>query len=331
MLQIVSGVRKCGACASAWYTLTYAKEERHSGSICSGSCHVSPSCALGGAGAGRELERLRSAGSGNTAEGFGAVRFDATRREATRGARSVCACCSAPVRAKCGAIMAHHWAHNRARDCDPWYDTGAHDWHVAWQRQHPDEWCERVIGCHRADLLTPDGLVVEFQHSPLSPAEIAEREAFYGAHAPQGMLWVWDARAFGKRIEITRFDPATGYVAFRWKSPRKSMFTCAARQWWDLSEGWALKEVSADRGSHVAGCGTGYLARHDDGEPAHVWASVAGALRRLLTWRSIGYYYERVRLDPESSVWFTVPKARDVLDRALAPESCAGAKAAGWY
>ena len=210
------------------------------------------------------------------------VRFDAHRREATRGARSVCACCSAPVRAKCGSIVVHHWAHDHARDCDPWYDTGAHDWHLAWQRQNPADWCERVIGKHRADLLTPDGLVVEFQHSPLSPEEIAEREAFYGAHAPAGMLWVWDARAFGKRIEVTKFDQRTGEVCFRWKHPRKSMFTCRARQWWDLGEGWALKEVQAAKGRYAAGCGTARLRKHDDEAPPREWG---GALRRLMYWR----------------------------------------------
>lgn len=212
------------------------------------------------------------------------MRFDAHRREATRGAVSTCACCSAPIRAKCGRLVAHHWAHVTAQDCDPWYDTAEHGWHLAWQRAHPDDWCERVIGCHRADLLTPEGLVVEFQHSPLSPAEIYEREHYYREHAPQGMLWVWDARAFAKRIEVTWFERETGEIRFRWKCPRKSIMTCRARQWWDLGEGWALKSVSARSGKYVAGCGSGYLARHDD-EHGPIGAEHDATLRRLLTWR----------------------------------------------
>lgn len=189
------------------------------------------------------------------------MRFDAHRREATPGATSYCACCQASIRAKCGSLVVHHWAHITAQDCDPWYDTGAHEWHLAWQRQHPAEWCERVIGNHRADLLTPDGLVVEFQHSPISPEQIREREVFYLREC-RDMLWVWDARAFAQRIVITRLDPHNGWCSFRWKSPRKSLFSCRTRVWWDIGKSWILKDVEAAPGIYAAGCGTAYLRKH---------------------------------------------------------------------
>lgn len=209
------------------------------------------------------------------------MRFDVHRKEATPGARSICPCCSAPVKAKCGAIVVHHWAHDRSRDCDPWYDTGAHGWHLDWQRQHPDDQCEVVIGNHRADLLI-DGMVVEFQHSPLSPAQIREREEFYLREVGD-MLWVWDARAFAKRIEVTKFVPETGGVSFRWKTPRKSMFTCRARSWWDVGSGWALKEVRAFAGKYAAGCGTAFLRRHDTNVNDPIGVFEPAELRAILT------------------------------------------------
>jgi hypothetical protein len=40
---------------------------------------------------------------------------------------------------------------------------------------------------HRADVKLPDGTVVEFQHSPISPIEAMERTNFYGK-----VMWVFD-------------------------------------------------------------------------------------------------------------------------------------------
>ena len=61
-------------------------------------------------------------------------------------------------------------------------------WHADWQSMFPADCCEIPIGNHRADVRSPDGLVIEFQHSALSVDEIREREDHYGS-----MLWVFDA------------------------------------------------------------------------------------------------------------------------------------------
>jgi hypothetical protein len=88
-----------------------------------------------------------------------------------------------------------------------------------------------VIGAHRADVIASDGRVVELQHSSISPAEITERENFYGP----GMVWLFDAieateddrlllrRQPGYR---TRKHHGTGY-SFRWKHARKTITWCS--------------------------------------------------------------------------------------------------------
>jgi hypothetical protein len=78
------------------------------------------------------------------------------------------------------------------RDCDTWAEKET-DWHRAWKNNFPAE-CQEFIQHdgqsgekHIADVRTPHGLVIEFQHSHLDPLERAERERFYG-----NMVWVVD-------------------------------------------------------------------------------------------------------------------------------------------
>ncbi|MBN8609165.1 MAG: hypothetical protein J0L92_01170 [Deltaproteobacteria bacterium] len=112
-----------------------------------------------------------------------------SRVEATPGGRAACPGCAEPVVAKCGELVTWHWAHASGRtDCDPWWEPET-PWHREWKSHAPLERQEVVRGSHRADVVLPDGYVIELQHSPISPEEIREREAFYGR-----MAWLFDAR-----------------------------------------------------------------------------------------------------------------------------------------
>ena len=94
--------------------------------------------------------------------------------------------------AKCGRIKMWHWAHMPRTSCDPWWG-GETEWHRQWKSAFPEEWREVVHfdeqtgEKHIADVKTPSGLVIEFQHSPLDYEEMVSREAFY-----QNMIWVVD-------------------------------------------------------------------------------------------------------------------------------------------
>ena len=118
--------------------------------------------------------------------------FDGKRSEAQPGRSGECPACGSPVTAKCGELKVWHWAHQRGRICDGWWESET-DWHRAWKRQFPDDWQEIVHRAesgerHIADVKTPDGWVIEFQHSFIAPEERRSRNAFYGK-----LVWVVDA------------------------------------------------------------------------------------------------------------------------------------------
>jgi competence protein CoiA len=130
------------------------------------------------------------------------------RVEAFAGGRGICRTCGGDVIAKCGSHRIHHWAHRGIRDCDSWAEKET-EWHRAWKNKFPAE-CQEFIQYdeksaekHIADVRTPHGLVIEFQHSHLDPAERAARERFYG-----NMVWVVD----GTRLQrdYPRFSKGKG-------------------------------------------------------------------------------------------------------------------------
>jgi hypothetical protein len=92
-----------------------------------------------------------------------------------------------------------HWAHQRGRICDKWWENET-NWHRAWKGQFPNDWQEIVHRAdsgekHIADVKTPAGWAIEFQHSYIGPEERRSRNAFYGK-----LIWVVDATRRRKDI-----------------------------------------------------------------------------------------------------------------------------------
>ncbi len=113
------------------------------------------------------------------------------RREAGPGLSAACPVCAAAMIAKCGDIKVRHWAHRSTSDCDHWWEPET-EWHRAWKNNFPNEWQEiihtsKTGEAHIADVMTDGGVVLEFQHSFLQPAERQSREQFY----PK-MVWLVD-------------------------------------------------------------------------------------------------------------------------------------------
>ena len=111
---------------------------------------------------------------------------------------AICPVCEKPVIAKCGEVRQHHWAHTKGTECsDTWNQGKETDWHLAWKREFPDDWQERILTDsetgerHIADVLTEKNLVLEFQHSPIDPDERKAREAFYSKDG-RNMIWIVD-------------------------------------------------------------------------------------------------------------------------------------------
>ena len=155
---------------------------------------------------------------------------DSIKEKAATGLTGFCPDCHNSLIPKCGEINVHHWSHWGERNCDPW-DEPETPWHIKSKSRFPGDWQEVTIGEHRADVKTPT-TVIEFQHSPISPEEIRERETFYG-----DMVWVVNAVPFrGNLITIadrhylnSRGDwggvgneMRLGNIVCQWKWVRKS-------------------------------------------------------------------------------------------------------------
>lgn len=156
---------------------------------------------------------------------------DIKTREKTQafpGGRANCPGCGATVIAKCGEINVWHWAHEVVDDCDPWSE-GESVWHAMWKSFAGKDRVEIKFGPHRADIVGTSGIVIELQHSSLSPEVVREREGFY-----KDMVWLCDAREFTENLCLRdRGD----YYSFRWKWPRKWMFSITKPLFLDFGDG----------------------------------------------------------------------------------------------
>lgn len=129
--------------------------------------------------------------------------------EAKAGLAGMCPGCSQPVVAKCGIKRVHHWAHRGSKPCDDWWEPET-EWHRSWKNNFPIEWQEIFLPDsktgekHIADICTPDGLVIEFQHSHINPNERINREQFY-----KKMVWVVDGTRLKR--DFSRFAKTKKY------------------------------------------------------------------------------------------------------------------------
>lgn len=114
------------------------------------------------------------------------------KTEAKKGLNGICPICASELTAKCGEYKVNHWAHKKSRNCDPWWEPET-EWHRNWKNNYPAEWQEFLFTDqntnekHIADVHTCHNLVIEFQHSSISPNEQKSRESFY-----KNMIWVVD-------------------------------------------------------------------------------------------------------------------------------------------
>lgn len=139
----------------------------------------------------------------------------------------VCPHCGEEMVSKCGRIKVWHWAHKSREVCDPWWENET-EWHRAWKKNFPKEWQEiskvdeKTGERHIADVKTPDGLVVEFQHSPISSEELMARENFY-----ENMVWIVDG--LRNDLDLSYFRMGLG------STPIQTNPLAYAFEWWGRS------------------------------------------------------------------------------------------------
>lgn len=127
---------------------------------------------------------------------------EGVRSEALPRAKGLCCACGNPTVAKCGEKILWHWAHVSRKMCDKWWENET-AWHRRWKSYFPDEFQEIVHfdeatgEKHIADVKTANGMVIEFQNSPMSPQEMRSREEFYGK-----MIWILNGDSFRNNFFI---------------------------------------------------------------------------------------------------------------------------------
>jgi competence protein CoiA len=183
------------------------------------------------------------------------------REEASPQGKGSCPNCGGDVLAKCGAKRIWHWAHRVRTRCDHWWENET-EWHRNWKTKFPNSWQEIILKgqdeeTHIADVRTPFGLTVEFQHSPLSEIEQEVREEFYGnliwvldgAHGNQGYwnflenIQFWNGRGYSPDQIGSKFNPLLAKITKRWLVARRPVFIdFGGRTVWSISvrrDGWA--------------------------------------------------------------------------------------------
>lgn len=162
---------------------------------------------------------------------------------AAEGARGQCPECKGKVYARVPEHAIRHWAHTPLPDGQERYcsrDSGEMtEWHYSWQSERTDLSCiEVAVGPHRADVVNAGGIVIEFQHSTITPDDVTAREQ----HWRKG-VWVLDGTPGeeGKeRVQVRRRpdqDPDDPYRAFKWPRANLVLYRAKWPVWIDVGSG----------------------------------------------------------------------------------------------
>lgn len=154
-----------------------------------------------------------------------------TIEEAARGGEYFCPLCGdrVIVKAKESEAVSEHFAHKNKVECDSWRSVAnvMSEWHRAWQNCFPKECREVVVQSggvkHIADVLINNDTVIEFQHSPITAEEIAERNRFY-TECGYKVVWVFDAdgKIKNKNKSVDTIDPILcAETDLCWKRPKR--------------------------------------------------------------------------------------------------------------
>ncbi len=200
--------------------------------------------------------------------------------EASPGGAGICPGCGSRLVAKCGPKRVWHWAHKGKPHCDHWWEPET-QWHRSWKDRFPMSWQECPLrsdegDLHFADVRTPSGLVIEFQHSHIGEDEVRAREQFYG-----DLVWVIDGtrlkrdrssffdgmdqnRGLGMNPEQYVFNGNGRQITRRWAVSEKLVYLdFGDTDLWCVSpyqSKWQFFAVRVTKTEFVAACGTGRMA-----------------------------------------------------------------------
>ena len=151
-----------------------------------------------------------------------------------------CPACGDVLITKMGLINAHHFAHEVNTSCV--ISTGEmSDWHIDWQAEYDVKEVLSADKKSRADVVLPNGLVIEFQHSDITIERIKQREQSF-----KKLFWVFDLtekESFFIKGEI-----------FTWKQPKRTWLYYLKPAFFDIGdEVIYLKNIDFDYDKSKAG------------------------------------------------------------------------------
>ena len=138
--------------------------------------------------------------------------------------------------------------------CDHWWENET-QWHRDWKNCFPEEWQEVVHFAedgekHIADVKTPSGLVIEFQHSAIKLEEIASREQFY-----KHMIWIVDGtrlstdmRKLTKILDNNAFELEKQFAPEMEKNLPKNWIENTVTVYFDIGHPVYLIGLNPDKG-----------------------------------------------------------------------------------
>jgi hypothetical protein len=163
----------------------------------------------------------------------------------TKGAMGRCLDpeCRGEMIAKIGSgLVKPHWAHRQAGDC-ALENNEESGWHLTWRTLFQLNGCTSEVYYdgrrHRADAVTPDGRVVEFQTTWLKWDAIRSREMVYDR-----MAWVYRVTDAETDLDLGEAS-LDGMASFVWYAPRRSMLAHERPVYWHRSDEaiWSIQTV----------------------------------------------------------------------------------------
>ena len=147
--------------------------------------------------------------------------------DAIKGKEYSCPECGGCVIPKKGEIKVPHYAHYGCECSDRWnYDMS--EWHMEKQEYFDEQYREVVCSdgkrTHRADILK-DGVVLEFQHSPISAEEFNDRNNFYMSLGYR-VVWVFDVEDQIDSGDLYFEETGSSRIQMRWKYPKQVLKCC---------------------------------------------------------------------------------------------------------
>lgn len=144
--------------------------------------------------------------------------------DAIKGEDYFCPCCNGLMTQKKGTQMIWHYAHKSLNNCIDYYDNKG-EWHRKMQDMFPEKNREIVENFgmykHIYDILTDNGVIIEFQHSPLSLDDFKKRTKDYifrsVFHKTARPIWVFDYTEREFSISPQKYEGNPRRRKFYWK------------------------------------------------------------------------------------------------------------------